>query len=71
MYACEQREKAQRDWKSKSLVARDKDMVKGELKGRVEEKKIEIAGNRLNMNMPLKDIPKDTGLLLSEIQSLT
>ena len=46
-------------------------MVKGELKGRVEEKKIEIAGNRLNMNMPLKDIPKDTGLFLSEIQSLT
>lgn len=38
MYACEQREKAQRDWKSKSFVARDEDMVKGELKGRVEEK---------------------------------
>ena len=66
MHAYEQREKTQRDWESKIIVARDKGREEG-----IEEGIVKVARNLLNMKMPLEDIQKATGLPLSEIKSLT
>ena len=68
-YELLQREKTQRDWESKIIVARDKGRQEGIEEG-MAKRDIEIARNLLNMNISLKDIQKTTGLALSVIESL-